>query len=57
MYIIENCQWCLLAKGLMKQYNIECEIIVCESPEVEKQEAKNKNNMDTFPNNNTLKIQ
>ena len=48
MYIIENCQWCLLAKGLMKQYNIECEIIVCDT-EVEKNKYKKINNMDTFP--------
>jgi ribonucleoside-diphosphate reductase alpha subunit len=48
IYIIENCQWCLLAKGLMKQNNIDCDIIMCKTDEL-KTAAKHKNNMKTFP--------
>tara|TARA_B100000900_G_scaffold415608_1_gene446214 strand:- start:449 stop:3154 length:2706 start_codon:yes stop_codon:yes gene_type:complete len=48
MYVIENCQWCLLSKGLMKQYNINCEIIECKTDQ-EKNDIKTQNNMSTFP--------
>lgn len=48
MYVIKNCPWCLLAKGLIKQHDIECDVIMCDT-DYEKQEAKKKHGMNTFP--------
>lgn len=48
MYVIEGCQWCLLAQGLLRKRNIPFEVILCETKE-EMMSAKTKNNMKTFP--------
>ena len=47
MYVIDNCQWCLLAKGLIKQNNIQCDMIICKSQD-QKKDAKETYNVKTF---------
>ena len=47
IYTIPDCNWCLLAKGLAKQYNINTNIIVLEGED--KEFVKQQYGIKTFP--------
>jgi ribonucleoside-diphosphate reductase alpha chain len=48
IYGIRNCEYCLLATSLLKQYNVEYDYIVFETEE-EKADFKEKNGTKTWP--------
>lgn len=48
IYGIKNCEYCLLATSLLKQYNVKYKYTILETEE-EKTEFKQKNNTKTWP--------